>query len=64
VVYVGTTTDPERREQEHRAEGKRFTRLVVTSRRMTEEGAKQKRIEQLETYRRNHEGKSPRYNKD
>jgi predicted GIY-YIG superfamily endonuclease len=64
VVYIGTTTDPERREQEHRAEGKRFTKLAVTSRRMTEDGAKAKRIEQLEAYRRSHDGKNPKYNKD
>jgi len=38
VVYIGTTSDPERREQGHRAEGKRFTKLVVTSRCQEEEG--------------------------
>jgi predicted GIY-YIG superfamily endonuclease len=64
VVYIGTTSDPDRREQAHRAEGKRFTKLVVTSRSMTEEGAKKKRIEQLEAYRRSHDGKNPKYNKD
>ncbi len=64
VVYVGITNDPERREQEHRIEGKKFTKLVVTSRKMTEEGAKKKRAEQLEAYRRNHDGKNPKYNKD
>jgi predicted GIY-YIG superfamily endonuclease len=64
VVYIGTTSDPDRREQDHRAEGKRFTKLVVTSRSMTEEGAKKKRVEQLEAYRRSHDGKNPKYNKD
>jgi len=64
VVYIGTTTDPVQREQKHRAEGKRFTKLAVTSRRMTEDGAKKKRIEHLEAYRRSHDGKNPKYNKD
>jgi len=31
VVYRGTTDDPERREREHHAEGKRFTRMTITS---------------------------------
>ena len=64
VVYRGTTNDPERRENEHRAEGKRFDRLVVTSRRMTEQGASRKEAENLETYRKGHGGKNPLYNKD
>jgi hypothetical protein len=64
VVYIGTTVDPAGREHKHRAEGKRFTKLVVTSRSMTEDGAKKKRIEQLEAYRRSHDGKNPKYNKD
>ena len=64
IVYRGTTNDPEQREQEHRDEGKRFTHLLVTSRRMTEEGAKQKESEALQTYREGHGGLNPRYNKD
>ena len=62
VVYRGTTTDPDRREQEHRQEGKQFTSLVQTSRRMTEAGAMRKEAEALETYRRGHGGKNPKYN--
>ena len=64
VVYRGTTDDPERREQEHRNEGKRFDRLLVTSRRMTEEGAKEKEAEALKRYRQSHKGKNPLYNND
>lgn len=64
VVYRGTTNDPEQREQEHRDEGKRFSHMHVTSRRMTEDGAKQKEAEALETYRAGHGGRNPRYNKD
>ena len=63
VVYVGTTNDPERREKEHRAGGKKFGRMNVTSRKMTEDGAKKKEAERLATYRRN-QGENPKYNKD
>ena len=63
VVYVGTTNEPERREQEHREEGKKFGHMNITSRRMTENGAKKKEKERLETYRKN-QGKHPKYNKN
>ncbi len=63
VVYVGTTNDPERREVEHKQQGKQFTKLNVTSRKMTDNGAKKKEAERLKTYRRN-QGKNPLYNKD
>ncbi len=62
-VYVGVTEDPERRVREHELEGKRFSRMDVTSRKMTEDGARQKEAEQLESYRRAHRGRNPRYNK-
>ena len=61
-VYIGTTDNPERRVREHEAEGKRFTRMDVTSRRMTEEGAKQKEAAHLASYRSSHGGRNPRYN--
>lgn len=64
VVYRGTTNDPARREAQHQGEGKNFNSMRITSRRMTEEGAKQKEAENLERYRRGHSGKNPRYNKD
>ena len=64
MVYRGTTNNPERREQEHRDEGKRFGHLNVTSRRMTEDGAKKKEDGNLAMYRKNHGGRNPKYNKD
>ncbi len=64
IVYRGTTSDPNAREEEHRADGKKFTNLVVTSRKMTEEGAKVKESKALKTYRKDHGGKNPKYNKD
>ncbi len=63
ILYIGITNDPDRREQEHKDEGKQFSHLNVTSNRMTVEGAKQKESDRLETYRRN-QGRKPRYNKD
>jgi predicted GIY-YIG superfamily endonuclease len=62
IVYRGSSNEPERREQEHRDEGKRFTHMTVTSRRMTEDGAKEKEADSLESYRRSHGGKNPQYN--
>lgn len=64
VVYKGTTNNPEKREIEHRQKGKKFSRLLVTSRMMTREGAKKREADALKTYRRNHGGKNPKYNKD
>jgi len=64
VVYRGTTNNPERRAQEHKNQGKKFSNMNVTSRRMTEEGAKRKEAKQLKTYRSNHNGRNPKYNKD
>ena len=64
VVYRGTTNDPVRREAEHQEDGKRFSSMRVTSRHMTEKGAKQKESENLERYRSGHGGKNPKYNKD
>jgi len=64
VVYRGTTNDPDQRESQHRADGKRFTKMTITSRKMTEDGAKKKESEALQKYRRSHGGKTPPYNKD
>lgn len=64
VVYRGTTNDPERREREHRGQGKIFDQLVVTSCRMTGDEAKRKEAEDLAKYRKGHGGRSPKYNKD
>ena len=64
VVYRGTTNDAERRVEEHKEEGKRFDRLTVTSRKMTEDGALKKKAENLDKYRKGHSGKNPLYNKD
>ena len=64
VVYRGTTKNPDRRAEEHKAEGKKFDKLVRTSIKMTEQGAKKKEERELATYRSSHRGKNPIYNKD
>lgn len=64
VVYRGTTNDPVAREARHRAEGKVFDRLVPTSRRMTQDGARAKEKASLESFRSSHGGRNPRYNRD
>ena len=63
VVYIGTTNNPERREQQHRQEGKQFDFIKIISLPMTEEGAKRIEAERLATYRSN-QGRNPKYNKD
>lgn len=62
AVYRGITSDPERRAATHLADGKKFTKMVVTSSRMTRKGAARKEAKLLETYQRNHGGKLPKYN--
>lgn len=63
IVYRGTTNDPDEREQSHRADGKDFDQLKVTSRRMTRAGAEKKEAENLDRYRKGHGGRNPKYNK-
>ena len=63
VVYRGRTSqDIDDRAAQHRSDGKDFDRIVPTSRRMTDEGAKRREAESLERYRRSHGGRNPRYN--
>ena len=63
VVYIGTTNDPDRRKDEH-DEDMIFDELVPTSEPMTAAMAKQKEAEDLEAYRRDHDGMNPLYNVD
>jgi predicted GIY-YIG superfamily endonuclease len=61
-VYIGTTKDLDRRAAEHTRDGKQFTRMVTEGRAKTEGGARRREAEALETYRRGHRGRNPRYN--
>ena len=64
VVYIGTTKNPERRKEQHRQEGKKFSQLKKTSLKMTEDGAKKKEQQDLQSYRKTHQEKKPKYNKE
>ena len=63
IVYRGKTNDLDRRTDEHKEEGKKFTHARQTSRRMTDEGAQKKEEQLLEDYRKRHAGRNPKYNK-
>ncbi len=63
VVQYGITNDPERREEEHHDEGKRFSRLNTVGPAVTKDTAEEWEEEMLATYRSNHGGRNPRYNK-
>ena len=63
VVYRGITSQSlEDREAQHRTDGKKFDRVVQTSRRMTRDGAKRQEEENLARYRKSHGGRNPYYN--
>lgn len=63
VVYVGITTDPTRREAEHRREKKTFDKMKVVGGVCTADGAQQWKLERIQTYKDNHAGDMPMYNK-
>lgn len=63
IVYIGKTQDPDARERQHRAEGKRFTKLVVQGPKVIEKTALEWEEEELRKYRRSHRGRNPKYNK-
>jgi predicted GIY-YIG superfamily endonuclease len=60
--YIGTTNYPSRREEQHRASGKKFSRLVVTSRPVSRRTADRYESRNLSSYRRA-TGSRPTYNK-
>lgn len=63
IVYIGITDDPSRREAQHRQEGKRFSHMRVVGLAVTIDTAQKWEKERLETYRKSHSGKNPRYNR-
>ena len=62
VVYRGQTNDLDRREKEHKRDGKKFTHLKKVGRAKTYEGVRKTETKSLKTYRENHKGKNPKYN--
>jgi len=53
----------EKREKEHKKERKRFSSMKVIKPPVTEASAEKWEEKRLDTYRYNHGGKNPRYNK-
>lgn len=62
IVYIAETNDIEATEQRHKDYGKKFTKIVKTSNKMTKNSAQQRETENLERYRRNHKNKNTKYN--
>jgi len=62
VVYKGTTSDLTKRARQHKESGKKFDRIVKVGRAKTPQGASREEARQLAVYRKNHNGRNPRYN--
>ncbi|MCY4325315.1 MAG: GIY-YIG nuclease family protein [Betaproteobacteria bacterium] len=62
-IYIGYTSDLDRRVVEHKSDGKDFDRVEKTSALMTEAAAQRREEQHLEAYSKGHDGKVPRYNK-
>ena len=62
IVYRGITTNPGRREQQHRQEGKDFRHMYLHPNKRTPDGARKRERQLLETYQQGHGGKNPKYN--
>jgi predicted GIY-YIG superfamily endonuclease len=63
TVYRGQTNDLNRREKEHLRDGKKFTHIKQVGHAKTKKGALKAEKESLKTYRKNHRGENPKYNK-
>ena len=63
VVYRGINNRPHDRSQEHVREGKKFTHMNIVGNVKTRAGAQSAESRLLDTYRKNHGGKNPKYNK-
>lgn len=62
IVYYGITNNPDRRFIEHANSNKRFTHINIISVALTRESALIREKESIERYKRQHSGRSPRYN--
>jgi hypothetical protein len=61
-VLLRITNDLERREAEHRDEGKRFSTIKAEGPRVTRPTAENWEEQRLAGYRSTHRGRNPRYN--
>lgn len=64
TVYIGTTNDLERREQEHHNSGKDFDKMIPNGPAVSKETAAKREEQALKTFMKNHDGKLPKYNKN
>jgi len=64
IVDYGITYDLERREQEHRNEGMKFTKMEKVGNVTTREAAGAWEEESIKHYMQTHGGQRPRYNKN
>ncbi len=62
-VYVGITDDLDRRVEEHKNEGKRFTSARKVGAKVSRETAEDWEQKSIEAYKSGHRGRGPRYNK-
>jgi predicted GIY-YIG superfamily endonuclease len=63
TLYIGITDDLERREAEHRDDGKKFAEMVQIGRATTREAASAWETAAIQDYKDSHRGHRPRYNK-
>ena len=62
IVYKGISKNPEERTNAHKRSGKRFSHVVVHPK-VSRPTALKREKKGIETYKRNHRGKKPKYNK-
>jgi predicted GIY-YIG superfamily endonuclease len=62
IVYRGIAKDPERRANDHKRSGKRFTHVFIHPK-VSRTTARIREKKSIESYKRNHRGKKPKYNK-
>lgn len=62
IVYRGQTNDLNRRMAEHRRDGKKFTHMRKIGNAKTRAGALEAEKKLLDTYRKSHGGRNPKYN--
>lgn len=62
AVYIGTTNDPYRRNDEHSDSGKKYDYMEITSPKVSAREAERREARNLDSYRQA-TGRRPRYNK-
>lgn len=63
-LYYGITNDLERREVEHRNDGKKFDQMVQVGRATTREAALNWETVTIQDYKDSHRGRLPKYNQN